>query len=95
MEPKYQTEKLEYWREHIKKVQGFSGTQREYCTQNGISSGKLSYYKSKFSSRPSFAKVATSTSAEEKAILPPESFRARASALDAKWLATFLKELFR
>lgn len=95
MEPKDPNEKLEYWREHIKKVQEFSGTQGEYCAQNGISTAKLSYYKSKFSPRPSFAKVTASTATAEKSTLPLESSRARVGVPDAKWLAIFLKELFR
>lgn len=95
MEPKDPTGKLEYWREHIKKVQEFSGTQGEYCTQNGISPAKLSYYKSKFLPRPSFAKVTASTTTAEKSTSPLESCRARAGVPDAKWLATFLREFFR
>lgn len=95
MEPKDPTEKLEYWREHIKKVQEFSGTQGEYCTQNGISSAKLSYYKSKFFPRPSFAKVIAEKPSEEKSNLSLDSSRARGGVPDAKWLAIFLKELLR
>ena len=99
MEPMDPTEKLEYWREHVRKVALFEGTQTEYARQNEISAAKLSYYKGQFAPKPSFAKVVSKAQAS-KAV--PHQFKSvtddstsRAKVPDAKWLATFLKEFLR
>jgi hypothetical protein len=96
MEPTDPIEKLEFWREHVRKVALFDGTQGEYSRQNGISASKLSYYKGHFSPKSSFAKVVPKSQPE----LPQSQLRvgpeeSKVKVPDAKWLAVFLKELLR
>ena len=99
MEPIDPKEKLDYWREHVRKVALFEGTQGEYSRQNGISASKLSWYKGQFAPKPSFAKVSSKeTSAavvqsQPKTVFEDSSIKAK--AIDPKWLATFLKEFLR
>lgn len=99
MEPIDPKEKLEYWREHVRKVALFEGTQGEYARQNGISASKLSWYKGQFAPKPSFAKVspkelsAAAVQHQPKAVLEDSSIRAK--TMDPKWLAIFLREFLR
>ena len=92
MEPTDPSEKLEFWREHVKRAALFEGTQGKYAEQNGISASKLSYYKGLFNPKPrspSFAKV------EPKIEMPPTPPKeaakqiARSSVPDAVWVAIF------
>jgi hypothetical protein len=99
MEPIDPKEKLEYWREHVRKVALFEGTQGEYSRQNGISASKLSWYKGQFVPKPSFAKV---VSKEPTVACPPpqlktvhEDSNSKIKATDPKWLAIFLREFLR
>jgi len=96
MEPQDPMDKLEYWKEHLKKLAEFDGSQTLYAHQNGISTAKLSYWKYKLTPKPkvapSFAKVAAEPVNAPKAAAQ----RYGASQLpDAKWLAIFFKELLR
>ena len=98
MEPMDPTEKLEFWREHVRRVALFEGTQGEYSRQNGISASKLSYYKGQFAPKSSFTKVVpkVSPAAQQPQLKSvPEEAISRVKIPDAKWLATFLRELFR
>jgi hypothetical protein len=95
MEPQDPIAKLEYWKEHLKKLAEFDGSQTLYAHQNGISAAKLSYWKYKLTPKPkpapSFTKVNTET-----VVTPKVTAEKSAGGLpDAKWLAIFLKELFR
>ena len=90
--------KLEYWREHIRRVALFEGTQSEYARQNGISAGKLSYYKGQLAPKPSFAKVIPKERVTEVRAPPKpiqENLSSDVRVPDARWLATFLKEFLR
>ena len=95
MEPQDPIQKLEYWKEHLKKLAEFDGSQTLYAHQNGISAAKLSYWKYKLTPKPkatpSFTKVMTST------VTPPKAVAEKSAGAfpDAKWLANFLKELLR
>lgn len=98
MEPLDPSEKLEFWREHVRRAVLFNGTQGKYAEQNGISASKLSYYKGLFNPKPripSFAKV------ESKVEIPATSSKeatkqiVRSNVPDAVWVATFLRELFK
>jgi hypothetical protein len=98
MEPIDPKEKLEFWREHVRKVALFEGTQGEYSRQNGISASKLSYYKGHFSPKPSFARVVPKVQTEapqSQLKFAPEESSSKVKVPDAKWLATFLKEFLR
>jgi hypothetical protein len=96
MEPTDPSEKLEFWREHVRRAALFDGTQGKYAEQNGISASKLSYYKGLFNPKPpSFAKVEPKV---EAIALPPKEVAKRihqANLPDAVWVATFLRELFK
>lgn len=96
MEPADPSEKLGYWREHIRRAALFDGTQGKYAEQNGISASKLSYYKGILNPKPTFAKVLPETRIQ--APTPPKEpakSTSQPKGPDAIWLATFLKELFK
>lgn len=99
MEPVDPIEKKEFWKEHIRKVALFEGTQGEYARQNGISASKLSWYKGQLAPKPSFAKVVAKESTV--AVPPPqlktvlEDSSSKMKVPDPKWLAMFLKEFLR
>jgi len=96
MEPMDPNEKIEYWKEHLRKLALFEGTQGSYAEQNGISASKLSYYKTKFAPHPSFAKLVPEKKPLEKPSSPSVIADRNGPRLpDAKWLATFLKEFLR
>jgi hypothetical protein len=97
MEPTDPSEKLEFWREHVRRAALFEGTQGKYAEQNDISASKLSYYKGLFNPKPkpSFAKVEPKI---EMPAPPPKEFAkqiARSNVPDAIWVATLLRELFK
>ncbi len=85
MEPQDPIAKLEYWKEHLKKLAEFDGSQTLYADQNGISASKLSYYKYKLGPKPKpdvkpgFTKVVAEKVTAEKPALP-----------DPRWMAEFI-----
>lgn len=95
MEPVDPTEKKEFWKEHVRKVALFEGTQGEYARQNGISAAKLSWYKGQFAPKPSFAKVAAKETAPSQLKTVLEDSSSKVKVPDPKWLAMFLKEFLR
>ncbi len=89
----------EFWLEHLRRLGEFGGTQGKYAELNGLSKSKLSYYKTKFAPKTSFAKVVAKkpTAVEKPVIASP---RVDKSAIvqklpDAKWLAALIRELSR
>jgi len=92
MEPTDPIQKIEFWREHVRKATLFDGTQGKYAEQNGISASKLSHYKGLFNPKtPSFAKVEPMVEAPAQ----PPNRSTQTSVPDAVWVATFLREFFK
>ena len=97
MEPTDPIEKIEFWREHVRKAQLFEGTQGKYAEQNGISPSKLSYYKGLLNPKPKFTKLVAEVKPEASAP-PVKESKSPAPHMhlpDAVWLARFLKEFLR
>ncbi len=83
----------EFWRRHVEAAVRFSGSNTEYCRQNGLNQKTLSFYKTKlgFSKRvgrpKAFVEVKPKLEAEPKPVcLKSEPKR---QLPDAKWLAEF------
>lgn len=99
MEPTDSREKLEFWREHVRKAALFEGTQGKYAEQNRISASKLSYYKGILNSKAvsGFTKVVSEVKTEAPVLPPKAAVNTVPSACvpDAVWLAIFMRELFK
>lgn len=97
MEPTDPSEKLEFWREHVRKASLFDGTQGKYAEQNGVSASKLSYYKGLFNPKPkpSFAKVEPKVEAAAIPVKETTKKFVQTNVPDPVWLATFLREIFK
>lgn len=88
--------KKEFWLEHLRKLAEFEGTQSQYAEQNGLSASKLSYYKTKFAPKTSFAKVVAKKSAAAVVVSAPLDKQTISQKLpDVKWLAALIRELNR
>lgn len=81
--------KSEYWRSILDALQKFSGSQREFCRQNGIASGTLDQWRKRLNSpvepenerepesnvrTPLLVPVRLSDDAASKPIIPPSPF---------------------
>ena len=97
MEPTDPIEKIEFWRDHVRKVAVFDGTQGKYAEQNGISPSKLSYYKGLFNPKPTFAKVVHEPKPDKVVEALDKAFKVntKVSVPDAAWVAAFVRELFK
>lgn len=94
MEPTDPKDKMEFWREHVRRVALFAGTQAKYAEQNGISASKLSYYKGILDPQKSrFAKVVPTR--PEPPTQPVKESLTNLATPDPVWLARFVKELLR
>ena len=98
MEPTDPTERLEFWRKHLRRVAEFDGTQGKYAELSGISASKLSYYKGFFNPKnPGFAKLETTTkiSPQIATDLKAADRTRPSSSPDPVWMATFLREFLK
>ena len=91
-------QKEEFWQRHIDQMLKFKGSQREYAEQQGITLGRLTYYRDKYRKRTGFAKVvATETRPEPRpeATRPVDNPTYPQCLPDAKWIAQLIRELLR
>ena len=83
----------EFWKGHVLGAQSFKGTNREYCSANGLAFRKLSFYKRRLGlGRPRKYKKAFVEVRPDLVEKPSEQiFKGvkRSSLPDAKWLAEF------
>lgn len=88
--------KKEFWLEHLRRLSEFEGTQSHYAEQNGLSASKLSYYKTKFAPKTSFAKVVVKKPATAVIVSAPlDKQKISQTMPDVKWLAALIRELNR
>lgn len=79
------------WIKHIKRSQEFSGSDRDYCRENGLSFSTFGTYKRKLGF------VKKSKPKEKSPVFKKISVR-EASGIDSKspeWIARFLKEFLK
>lgn len=83
------------WIKHLKRSQEFSGSDREYCIEHGLSFSTFGTYKRKLGfvkkskprARPSaFKKISVAATPIKAEVLDPKS---------PEWAARFLKEFLR
>ncbi len=85
-------QKTEHWRKRIEEAEGFAGSERAFCSSQGLSLATFRYWKNKVKKQePSNLIVTTSPFVRVEIERP----RPQSKLPDAKWVAEILMHLSR
>ena len=95
MDPQALEEANNFWKKQVEKLAAYSGTQREFCAEHGLSESQLSYHKTKIFQTGKFSKVRSAPTVKVKSVILDKPDYPQQRFPDAKWLAQFVLEILK